>query len=809
MLIELLRLENFRSYSDAEIDFEPGVNALIGPNGSGKSSLLEAVGFALFNHQNGKLADSLREGARAGAVTVTLVSSLDGRQYEVERRFTDKTTTRYRVFDLELARQCLAEGSEAVQQWIRDHLRIGPDSDLATLFENTIGVPQGTFTAPFLLPAGQRKLVFDPLLRVQEYRKASDNLRPTVRLLADKASELKAEIARMEGMLTVLPALQDEHKHLLADISRLESEIATLQASLVSLEKELEELAQAETRANQAEARAVKAELQFDAHQPVMQGALLAYLEAERAKEVLVDNLAAHTAYVDADNMLQELETRRTIRDGLLHELAEARADLAGYTSAKAREPEAVRDVDEARERLAEIEHGLVAATQIEDVLRGLERDIEEAQAKRYEFGTSRAAVQALIDALSKQNRFLEDPETGICPTCGTELVPEHREELVVRNRADMEEHKNNLSKINELLAVFAAQISTGDRLCLVERGKLRRLPSATDLQKARTQLNRTTEALARLREDVAGAGAARQVADRLNSELVPYADLDNQLSRFQDQRRENQEAHATYMTNLKLGGQVGKREDKLREVEAEHARIEQAFGEAKSAFMVARLAYQDQRHAQVKTDATNLGTRLATSEAQITLKGERLAEVKKSVVHLEAVQGQLDALATELGQAEDTHTTIQWVRDLLREAGPLVTRRLVRRISQEASMIYGDLIGAAGGRRLRWSDDYEVSLDIHGHRRAFSQLSGGEQMCAALAVRLALLRETSAIDVAFFDEPTAHLDPERRETLADRISQVKGFSQIFVISHDSTFESAAENTIRVAKDETGSYLAG
>ena len=78
--------------------------------------------------------------------------------------------------------------------------------------------------------------------------------------------------------------------------------------------------------------------------------------------------------------------------------------------------------------------------------------------------------------------------------------------------------------------------------------------------------------------------------------------------------------------------------------------------------------------------------------------------------------------------------------------------------------------------------------------------------MGAALALRLALLRETSRIDVAFFDEPTAHLDPERRESLAEQIMGVKGFSQLFVISHDDSFERYAQNYVHIVKDETGSH---
>lgn len=42
-MINNLRLQNFRSYSDDSFEFEPGVNIVVGPNASGKTNLLEAV----------------------------------------------------------------------------------------------------------------------------------------------------------------------------------------------------------------------------------------------------------------------------------------------------------------------------------------------------------------------------------------------------------------------------------------------------------------------------------------------------------------------------------------------------------------------------------------------------------------------------------------------------------------------------------------------------------------------------------------------------------------------------------------------
>ena len=105
---------------------------------------------------------------------------------------------------------------------------------------------------------------------------------------------------------------------------------------------------------------------------------------------------------------------------------------------------------------------------------------------------------------------------------------------------------------------------------------------------------------------------------------------------------------------------------------------------------------------------------------------------------------------------------------------------------------------------RLLWREDYGIDLEKDGRNREFKQLSGGEQMVAALAVRLALLRELSAIDVAFFDEPTSNLDDVRRDNLANQIATVRdtGFSQIFIISHDDAFEQSTDHVVRVWKKD-------
>ena len=104
--------------------------------------------------------------------------------------------------------------------------------------------------------------------------------------------------------------------------------------------------------------------------------------------------------------------------------------------------------------------------------------------------------------------------------------------------------------------------------------------------------------------------------------------------------------------------------------------------------------------------------------------------------------------------------------------------------------------------RTLKWAEDYGILLEEGGYDRPFTNLSGGEQMAAALSVRLALLKQLSDIRIAFFDEPTTNMDAERRENFAMQISRIGYFDQLFVISHDDTFESYVDNVVIVERGQ-------
>jgi len=902
MLITHLELENFKSYSNERIDFLPGTNAIIGANGAGKSTILEAIGFALFDHleQGMKLASLLREGEQAGRVVVGLVSSHDEREYEVERCFSAKTTSRYRIYDRETG-QCIVEGAEDGRAWLHQHLRVEPLAQLNTLFENTIGVPQGTFTAPFLQTASARKAIFDPLLQVEEYKKASDKLLETSGWLKEEAGKLQEEIAGMQGQLLALPDQREELQTLTQAIAGLEQRAVALQTEVEGATQKLFALDQAEARVRDLAGRVQQAQVSLTAYESLFQSERLQLKEAEAAQDQVAAARAGHEAYLSAEERLANLEQQRQERDQLRQErarletnlasieaqlevltkelteiaasaermqalepsvkrqeevekaLRQAEAEALRLEAAQRREAEAAEEVRKAEAVVERRATGLGQARALEQSLAQMRQESDALGLRQQEAQGEKAAISAEGERLRKQSAALADSATARCPVCEAELTPAHREELLSRNEQRIRELTTSLSSLDELLRDYAEQIKGLTSKLDSGQKRLMNLPSEDDLREAQEYLaerqsrweeakagvamlegaparaEEQRQALAQLgdprqeyqrHEDRARLGPAKAEEQRqaaahqqevkaemagLETELAAFATLDQDLHATQRLRDAHREAHDTYMAHLKQAQQVEARRSKVEQLAAELATLEESLAELTTQHQQALAEYDAPRHLKVKEQLSSWQQELAACRAEAREKSARLESVRQDLERLVALESDLAQKQAALEELNRLGSLVTNVRNLLKQAGPYVTQRLVQQVSREASAFYGDVIGDHSGR-LQWSEDYELSLDMKGHKRTFRQLSGGEQMSAALALRLALLREASAIDVAFFDEPTAHLDPERREGLAERITQVKGFSQLFVISHDDTFERAAQNYIRIVKDERGSH---
>lgn len=804
MLITKIVLENWKSYEFAAIDFAAGTTAILGENGSGKSSLLEAIGLCLFDHRTAKFAGLLREGAKEAAVLVRICLQ-NGAEYLIERMFNAKGTTSYRVHATTPTQDILAEGAAEVLRWVRQGLGLAPETDLGSLFKNTIGVPQGTFTAPFLLAATQRKAVFDPLLRVQDWRKASDNLLPTASTLKEREGVMAQAIARMEGELAYLSELREERERLVHDTQQLEVASAILRTETEILDEKLICLDAAEKLVAQTDRQACDMRREQEHNRIFLENAQELLLKSVGAAQLMEQHKFGHDFYLATERELGEVEIDRKERDELLARRVTLQGQLIRLENAREQYERLKQEGADGTALLLQIKDGLQEEKRISLRMEELEANVQVASTEVHKVRATGATAEAEIMRLKEEQRTLVGSALGRCPLCHSTLTPEHREQVLARNGAEIHKNVLVLETVGQQERETTATLSKLQTQMARCRSELRGLPRATDLTKAEANHERSLASRATARRLLEGLSHIPQQIERIDAELLSFAELDDRLAVLQKTRTANKVAYLAYVSSTELAEQSAERQAKVDELEAERERLRGEYERLIVAYLEACRAYKADEHATSKTQLAEKRQRFAATQAQLQEKCERLALVRGTIERLEVTARELGLAAAAAIETHELLTMTETVRQILREAGPYVTQRLVRQISQGASAIYGDLMGDPT-HRLDWSDDYELTLDVRGQSRSFSQLSGGEQMSAALALRLGLLHETSSIDLVLFDEPTAHLDPERRESLAERIMEVKGFSQMFVISHDDTFQTTANRFIRILKDETGSH---
>jgi len=305
-----------------------------------------------------------------------------------------------------------------------------------------------------------------------------------------------------------------------------------------------------------------------------------------------------------------------------------------------------------------------------------------------------------------------------------------------------------------------------------------------------------------------------------LEKELSAYEGLDERIDAQREAATEHEDAHQRYLAHVREAEALEERREKVaaREEDLEAARAERDRLTEERDQVAAD--YDAEAYEELTATCDDLRSEVATLEERIRQQRNRFDDLQEEIERLKAVEAELDEARAERNEFEDLLSLLEYLRQVLRDAGPKVTEALVEVISLQAARLYADIM-ADHGARLHWTEDYEIILKSDGRERGLQQLSGGEQMAAALAVRLALLKEVSAVDLAFFDEPMANadirhpIDDRRRDNLAEQILDVKSFSQLFVISHDDTLgeetspEQDTDHVVRVVKENGSSRVVG
>lgn len=616
-----------------------------------------------------------------------------------------------------------------------------------------------------------------------------------------EARERLEEVERARPPAARLGELREQERRLGEELVRLEQRaLAAAQGreTLAGTTRRLEELS-AQCESLSAEAASLR---------PLE---ALAALAATR--QSARDEAAAMLSLVEG-RLAEALKTRTQVEGGLCPFFHEPCKNLRSGISLDGHFDGVIKEVEPlvaaGQARLAAAEAGLaearaaqLACSRLPDLTRQLEQ-VEAARAMlEQELARLRAQREDWESAPVEQARAAEAlgglrPELAAAEAAWAAVSAEAGwRRQAEETSADLERERKLEAELGETASrsIGVAEAVEACRNALAELGDPR--GQAVLL---RQRVARERPVLARsLERTERDATAARAAEAKALGDLEPYAGLDDEIAAAGARRDQNERLHQDFLASRAEAERLPQRREAHEAAKREAEEASSAFEAASRGLEEVRAAYDEGEHERVRPALEEVLSGLASARRELELREQEEARLGQELAALREREGEMRAIRAEAAESRQLRDAVEAIRWALDAAGPEIARALVRRVSARATALYRDLLGQPAVS-LEWGVDYEIRCRVRAEEREFKLLSGGEQMAAALAVRLALLQTLSNLRIAFLDEPTAHMDAARRANLAAQIQNLRSFDQLIVISHDDSFDTLFGHVVRLAK---------
>ncbi len=788
MQLHRIKLVNFRQHAETEIEFGPGITAIVGPNGAGKSTLLEAIAWAFYGNAAARGSrDSIRRHRAPGRsqVRVEVDFTLGAHEFRVARGLYKAELFQDRQNDP------IADSQQEVSSRITRVMGLSRDE-----FFNTYFTGQKELAVMGAMGSTDRSRFLSKILGYDKLKLGQDKLR-------EVRTRARGELAGLEQGLANEEELERDLEHARCRAQEVEAQSSSAKKAHVAAKRVFEAKGPAWTEMVKVRESVLSLDSELRVAERDVQ-------EARRDFERLDRELAEA---LDARTQLQiiapELSTVAPLAEEL--ERLEKEAQAAGRRRALSGKVSEVRDLRErlmrqlaelgdtkraaveARESLesARAEHG-TAEEEEEKARTGWIRDKQDAETKRQSLRDQYRDLQKHREAVVGAG-----PD-GICPTCKRPLGTYHDSALEALDRQleEIEIDGKYFGRRVDQLAdepdeVKLAKKSTVETARRVEVA-LQEVARCDDRAKERAQAEAELERLATRLSELSG-----------EMEALPEA--------------YDAERHDEVRQELRVLEPIKKRGIELQ-VKAERA--EPLVGDAEAAEK--SLSSREERLGRLKTSMADLGY---SEDAFTTARTEyEMAEVaaREAEIELASVEADVRAAATALEAAE------RRIRDRKERAeSALVVRKDIRlhdeldwalqdlraelnasmrpEIADRASVFLSDLTDGRYGQ-LELDEQYRSLIVEDGVPKLV--VSGGEEDLVNLVLRLAIgqmvaERAGQPLSLLVLDEIFGSLDENRRGLVVDLLHKLGGrFPQVVLITHIETVVDGVDRVLRVDYDQ-------
>jgi len=206
------------------------------------------------------------------------------------------------------------------------------------------------------------------------------------------------------------------------------------------------------------------------------------------------------------------------------------------------------------------------------------------------------------------------------------------------------------------------------------------------------------------------------------------------------------------------------------------------------------KIAELKEKYDIIKEELNEINKKLGSSQ-------EKIENYKKILEKISSQEEKQKKLLIEFKKLENKFNKASLIRNEVGQMGRAISKYMLSGISNIASVNFNKITGRT--ERIEWSneekDKYAVYLVGQERKIAFEQLSGGEQVSVAIAIRGTMTEYFTNSKFMILDEPTNNLDTERKKLLAEYMGEIlNNLEQSIIVTHDDTFREMAEKIIEL-----------
>ncbi|BEO94402.1 SMC family ATPase [Fusobacterium nucleatum] len=206
------------------------------------------------------------------------------------------------------------------------------------------------------------------------------------------------------------------------------------------------------------------------------------------------------------------------------------------------------------------------------------------------------------------------------------------------------------------------------------------------------------------------------------------------------------------------------------------------------------KIAELKEKYDIIKEELNEINKKLGSSQ-------EKIENYKKILEKISSQEEKQKKLLVEFKKLENKFNKASLIRNEVGQMGRAISKYMLSGISNIASVNFNKITGRT--ERIEWSneekDKYAVYLVGRERKIAFEQLSGGEQVSVAIAIRGTMTEYFTNSKFMILDEPTNNLDTERKKLLAEYMGEIlNNLEQSIIVTHDDTFREMAEKIIEL-----------